>query len=44
MVTRQKRHIPAEVKQDFDKFALSPIKVLFDILMYHANGRISFIL
>ena len=42
VVTRQKRHIPAEVKQEFGRFALSPIKVLFDILMYHANGRIHF--
>ena len=42
MLTEQKRHIPAKVKQDFGRFALSPIKVLFDILMYHANGRISF--
>ena len=42
VVTRQKRHIPAEVKQEFGRFALSPIKVLFDILIYHANGRIRF--
>ena len=42
MVTRQKRHIPAEVKQEFGRFALSPIKLLFNSLMYHANGRIRF--